>query len=217
MTRFFRLFLVLVLINVTGINPVKAQETKPGMAFLKSLVVPGWGHLSLGGEHTTRGYIHLGTDVALILTYFGVDLSAQHLQQNMYSFVELNANTTIKNRERGFRLAIGQFENLATYNDYQERNRNWNSLFSSTPSNQWQWNSVKNQANYIKMRNDIDSYNQQLPFILSAMVANRLISGISAFIRAREMEAPKTSLSFTPVQFSGNVSGLALSVRTSFN
>lgn len=211
------LFLVFVFVASTLI-PAKAQESKPGMAFLKSLVLPGWGHFSLGEAHYNRGYVHLGTDLALMLSYWGIDTRTQHLQQNIYAHVELNANTSIRNRGRGYVLAVGQFENLAAYNEYQERNRNWNAFISDTPENRWQWSSLQNQANYIKMNNEIDANKQQLPFILTAMVANRLVSGISAFIRAREMSTSQTSISFQPVQENGigTVSGAALHVRIGF-
>jgi hypothetical protein len=155
------------------------------LAFLKSAILPGWGHLSLGGENKTRGYIHLGSELVLWLSYFGIQSRTNSLQQNMYAHVELKAGTTIQGRDRTFQLAIGQFSDLNAYNAYQERNRNWTAFFDNTTANQWQWLSEKDQADYIRLRNEIDGNNQQLPFLISAMVGNRILSGISAFIRAR--------------------------------
>jgi hypothetical protein len=193
------------------------EKIKPSIVFLKSLVMPGWGHLSLGMQHQNRGYIHLGAEIGLLLSYFGIDARTSRLQNNLYAFVEINAETSIKNRDRSYALAIARFENLQSYNEFQERSRNWNAFIADTPQNRWQWSSVEAQANYIRMRNEIDANNQQLPFIATAMVANRIISGISAFIRVREME--NTSLSSLNIQpvFVGEIAqGLQLSWQIEF-
>lgn len=194
-------------------SKVDAQKKDATMALLKSIVLPGWGHAGLGKEYKTRAYIHMGADIALLLSYWGVNTSTQRLQQNLYAHVEINAQTSIKNRDRAYKLAVGQFSSLGVYNEYQERNRNWNSFITDNSQNRWQWNSIENQADYIKMTNTIDSNNQQLPFIVTAMVANRIISGISAFISARELNANQTTtVSVQPVNTTGQFSGLALYV-----
>lgn len=210
--NFLKTFIVSLILLISITSKVDAQKKDPSIAFLKSIVLPGWGHLSLGNEYKTRAYIHVGADIALILSYWGINTSTQHLQQNLYTHVELNAQTSIKNRDRAYKLAVGQFSSLGVYNEYQERNRNWNSFIVDNSQNRWQWNSIENQADYIKMTNTIDSNNQQLPFIVSAMIANRIISGISAFISAREFSPNQTAVSIQPVNATGKFSGLALFV-----
>lgn len=218
----FFILLYVVLITSTNLNAQqitvdKGNSPKPSVVFLKSLIMPGWGHLSLGEQHQTRGYIHFGTEIGLLLSYFGIDARTARLQNNLYAFVEINAETSIKNRDRSYALAIARFENLQTYNEYQERSRNWNAFIADVPQNRWQWSSVEAQANYIRMRNEIDANNQQLPFIATAMVANRLISGISAFIRAREMESSGlSSLYVEPVYLGEMAHGLKLSWQLNF-
>lgn len=69
MPHFFKSLFLLCLMCLSFTPALKAQETKPGMAFLKSLVLPGWGHFSLGEAHNSRGYVHLGSDIALVLSY----------------------------------------------------------------------------------------------------------------------------------------------------
>lgn len=207
------LFLISVLALFLSAN-VAAQEkqNKSGMAFLKSAVIPGWGHLSLGSEHRKRGYAHLGTEIVLWLSYFGINARTQSLEQNMLAHVQLKSGTTIQGRDRTFQLAIGQFSDLKAYNDYQERNRNWAALFDATPANTWQWQSEKDQANYIRLRNEIDGNNQQLPFLISAMIGNRILSGISAFIRARNTLPLQPEIGIMPT---GNNS-LAVNFRIGF-
>lgn len=220
MKYFFFLFVVLITSSV-----LKAQQNtvvhrvtpKPSVVFLKSLIMPGWGHLSLGEQHQTRGYIHFGTEIGLLLSYFSIDARTARLQNNLYAYVEINAKTSIRNRERSYALAIARFENLQIYNEYQERSRNWNAFIADIPQNRWQWTSVEAQANYIRMRNQIDANKQQLPFIATAMIANRLISGISAFIRARDQENDSlSSLYVEPVYLGETANGLKLRWQLTF-
>lgn len=220
MKYFFFLFVVLI-----TSSDLKAQQNtvvyrvtpKPSVLFVKSLIMPGWGHLSLGEQHQIRGYIHFGAEIGLLLSYFGIAARTARLQNNLYAFVEINAETSIKNRDRSYALAIARFENLQTYNEYQERSRNWNAFIADIPQNRWQWTSVEAQANYIRMRNQIDANNQQLPFIATAMIANRLISGISAFIRARDQEnASLSSLYVEPVYLGETANGLRLRWQLTF-
>ena len=208
-----KLFFISILFLIVSENAMaQDKQPSPGMAFLKSAIVPGWGHLSLGAEHKTRGYAHLGTEVVLWLSYFGINARTQSLEQNMFAHVELKSGTTIQGRDRTFQLAIGQFSDLKSYNDYQERNRNWTAFFEENSANSWQWQSEKDQADYIRLRNEIDGNNQQLPFLVSAMVVNRIVSGISAFIRARNTLPIQPELGIIPM---GNNS-MAVNLRIGF-
>lgn len=209
--KWLLLILILIPIHQTKAQEVeKVKSTSPGMAFLKSAIFPGWGHLSLGNEHKTRAYTHMGAEIVLLVSYFGISSRNVALQQNMYAHVAQNAQTSIKGRDRAYQLAVGQFSSLQAYNAYQELNRNWAAYLDDIPANRWQWSSDQAQADYIRIRNEIDSNEQQLPFLVSAMIGNRVLSGISAFIRARNQLSIQADLSIVPI--STNRAGLALHI-----
>jgi hypothetical protein len=205
-------FISMLFLFVSEFSRAQEKQPSPGMAFLKSAIVPGWGHLSLGAEHKTRGYVHLGAEIGLWLSYFGIYTRTQSLEQNMFAHVEMKSGTSIQGRDRTYQLAIGQFSDIKAYNDYQERNRNWAAFIDENTANNWQWQSEKDQADYIRLRNEIDGNNQQLPFLVSAMVANRILSGISAFIRARNTLPIQPELGIIPM---GNNS-MAVNLRIGF-
>jgi len=171
-------------------HTVKNERT----ALLKSLVLPGWGHFGLDASASTRGKIHIGTDLALLAGYVGADLRVGTLTDEYLALGELRADVLMANQDRAFVLAMGNFNSLEEYNDYQLRSRNWNRLIEDTPTNRWQWEYEEDRRRFKDIRERADLMENQLPVILGFMVINRVISGISAFNRARAWNSDREGL-----------------------
>lgn len=180
------LFLAVFTVEVISqpVSESRADLPDPKIAFLKSLAVPGWGHYYADQSNWTRGQFHLAADAALIISYFGLSVHSNNLQQNWYSYGAAQAGVAIKGRSRQFQLAVGDFNSLEAYNDYQERSRNWDQLMADTPKNRWQWQGSAARAEYNDIRSRFEQIDQQLPALLVLMAVNRIISGISAYNRA---------------------------------
>jgi len=84
-------------------------------------------------------------------------------------------------------LAVANFDNLAEYNDFQLRTRRWQNILPDTPENRWNWESDNDRFEFRDTRDRIANSENQLPTLLTLMVANRLLSGINAFTRARNL------------------------------
>ncbi|HKK46308.1 MAG TPA: hypothetical protein VJ964_12360 [Balneolaceae bacterium] len=156
------------------------------IAFLKSMVLPGWGHYYVNHSDWNRGKYHMAADAVLILSYLGFAIHSNSIQQNWYSYSRSGAGVPIKGRSRRFQIAVGNFDNLQAYNDYQARSRNWDLLFDDTLQNQWSWDSEAARLKYNDLRDRFERIDNQLPGFLVLMVVNRVISGISAYNRARK-------------------------------
>ncbi len=175
-----------VLIFTLAVNTVEAQPD-PGRALWKSLLVPGWGHYYIDHEDWTRGQVHLAADVILITTWFGFNTRASNLRDQYFTLANLRAGIDLQGRDRMFRLAVGDFNSLQAYNEYQLRHRNWNRLIEVRPENIWNWDHDSDRREYSKLRETSDRTRQQIPGIVSLLVINRVISGLSAYIRARNI------------------------------
>ncbi|HAC14386.1 MAG TPA: hypothetical protein DCE78_00350 [Bacteroidetes bacterium] len=172
-----------------------ANEVSPVGALLRSVVLPGWGHFYVNKAHQTRGLIHLGTDLALIGSYFGISIHANRLEKNLQTFAAQHAGTSIGNRNRDYLLSIAEFNSIEAYNDYQERSRNWDKIYEVNSINYWSWDDEKNRLSFLRMDTKVQDNRQQLPAVISLMVVNRLISGIGAFTLARNQSTVVNSLS----------------------
>lgn len=180
----------------------------PKIAFLKSMAVPGWGHHYVDQSDWTRGQYHLAAEATLVLSYLGFSIHSNNLQQNWFSYGRQEAGVQLKDRSRGFQLAVGDFNTLEAYNDYQLRSRNWDQLFADTPENRWNWSSEQKRAEYNNLRNRFERIDQQLPALLAMMAVNRIVSGISAYNRARkraESKSVTSSLYVSPYQITDGV------------
>lgn len=196
--KFFALLITLT--ALTGIQQcVRAQDDiNPGNVFAKSLVLPGWGHYSIDSDNWTRGKVHLGTEVALIASFLGFRARSNQIEMQYETLASLKAGVDIGGRGRSFQLAVGDFDSLQEYNDFQLRGRRWNRLFEENPENEWLWASDKDRTRYRELRSERDNLRNQLPAILSLMVANRIIAGLSAYNRANKLQ-DRPEFSLVPV------------------
>jgi hypothetical protein len=174
------------------------KEISPRGAFLRSLVLPGWGHQYIDKTDWKRGQYHMAADAIMILSYAGISIRSNTLETELETFARANAGIDLSNKNRDFFLAVANYDNLQEYNDFQLRSRNWDNLIADEPVNRWNWSEDDNRFHYQDMRERIDRNNNQLPALLTLMVANRVVSGISAFVKARNMARvmPETRFSY---------------------
>jgi hypothetical protein len=206
------LIIFLFLFVSQSVPAQQSRDEKPSArtAFLKSLALPGWGHYYVDKSNWNRGKYHLGTDVLLIISFFGLNVHSNNLQQNWYAFARSEAGIDIENRSRSIRLAVGDFNSLAAYNDYQLRTRNWDELLQDTPENRWNWENDESRFEYNDIRNRFENIDQQLPALIGLMVVNRVVSAISAYNRAGKVQSSsETTFYFTrPVSTPGVMANL---------
>lgn len=191
-------FLLVPILSTAQELQASKDLPSPRGAFLRSMILPGWGHQYIDKTDWKRGQYHMAADAVMILSYLGLRSRVNYLEGNLETFALSKANADLSGRNREFFLAIANFDNLDEYNDFQLRTRNWNNLLSDTPENQWNWTVDGDRLEYQDMRERIDKNKNQLPALVTLMVANRVISGLNAFVRARKIwsNPPDASLSY---------------------
>jgi cation transport regulator ChaB len=205
----------------------KEKQKSPSAAFVRSIVLPGWGHFYAGKQHRTRGGIHLGAEGVLIGSIFGFNMRANRIENDFITFANLNAGVDLSSRDRSFRLAVADFNSLDDYNDYQLRTRNWNRLIEDIPDNRWSWQDSDARNRYSEMRSDSDRIRNQIPALAGIMVVNRVISAISAYNRVRNENESNTQsraeVAIVPVmneygsdQLFSEISGVAAKINIRF-
>jgi hypothetical protein len=212
---FIILFAVLFSPSIEAQVQQKEDSPSPRGAFLRSLVVPGWGHYYAENDNWNRGKYHLAGEVVLVLSYFGLDARANYLENDYYTFASAKANTNLEGKSRQFILAVGNYNNLAAYNDAQLRTRNWDQVFPETQEFNWNWESSELRFQYQDARERVERSRSQLPTLVALMVVNRLVSGLSAFIHARDLSQNIPEASFTYVNTFGQP-GVTANLRFNF-
>ncbi len=171
----------------------------PRNALLKSVVMPGWGHYYVNQEDWNRGKYHLAADVVMVAAYVGLRIRSDHFENDLISFARAKAGADLSGRDRQYRLAIGNFDNREAYNEYYLKVRGWDQLYPEQEQYQWNWTNEEARSQYNNMRQRVDKIDRQLPALLSLMVVNRVVSGISAYLQARDVidRSPKVGLAPT--------------------
>jgi len=187
--------LIIFLIGIC--NPASAQiETdfnienellpEPSGAFWRSIILPGWGHRYVDKNSWKRGQWHLGSEIVLVLTYVGLRVRANNIEDEVFTFARNFSGTDIKGRERLFVLAVSEFDDLQSYNDFQARSRQFDDIFPNTPEFQWDWQSTELRQDFRDLRDKEDRIENQLPAVIGLMLVNRVVSAISASNKAKE-------------------------------
>ena len=162
------------------------QQKNPAAALRRSFLLPGWGEYYANPVQWTRGQWHMALDVSLILSYMGIRYRGSFLEDELVTFAQSNAGIDLASRDREVYLAVSNHDNLALYNNYQLRTRNWNKRLEEIPENEWNWESSSSRSQFNDMRERVDKNNNQLPALVTLMVINRVISGIHAFGLVRD-------------------------------
>lgn len=208
----------IVIIGLTlCIQPIMVEaQPDPRGALLRSVVMPGWGHYHVDKTDWTRGQVHIAADVIMLVAFFGLNARVNNMQDQAISLAQLRAGVNPDDKDRSFRLALGRFNSLEEHNDFQRRSRNWDQIIEETPDNRWRWASVDDRNKYSSLRDSADRIDSQLPAIITLLVANRVVAGASAFVRAKK-KANVPEISISPIiDEPGNATGMMANIKIDF-
>ena len=173
----------------------------PGKAFAMSLLLPGLGHrYAQGGSWKGRPTLYAGIDAALWLGFVNASWRRNHANDSFRTLAATSANTQIAGKDRTFFLNLATYVSSDAYLDAQLRNRAWDQLdYVDDPSFQWEWQSEDDFFRYRELRNDAETFRRRRSLTLAALIANRLMAGVTSVIRTnRANDAVQIGLRVTP-------------------
>lgn len=198
--RYTAAALLLFVAALGGAAPSAAQEAadrdlSAGKAFALSLVLPGLGHHYVhGGNWDGWATVFALADAGLWTSLAGSEWRRDHLEGNYETLAATSAGADIEDKGRDFFLNLASFHSSDEYLATQLRNRNWRNLDVITaPSNQWMWSSEGDFLRFRDMREDAESLRRRRSFIITTLIANRLIAGIGALRGARRADQAAAS------------------------
>ena len=178
------------------------QGPKAGGAFLRSLVLPGWGHqYAQGGSWRGMATVYVAADIGLWLGLVNANWRQDNLVESYQTLATTRAGADINGKDRTFYLNLATFLSSDEYLSAQLRNRAWNRIdYVSDPSFQWDWASEEDFQNFRDMREDAETFRRRKGVFIAMLVANRLLSGITSTGKANKARAQmQFSFSAPPV------------------
>ncbi len=202
---------LLVLMNVfSTLNAqTPAQNMLPpvGPAFLRSLILPGWGERSLNQD--PRGNAFLTTETVLWMGYGLLGVLARRNHDNMIEFAVQNAGVKPVGKSSHYFDDIGKYNSLADYNDQMLRDRQSDMLYPVTDGTYaWSWNNNANRQRYKDLKFSRNLYQNFAVYMLGAVTINHFASAIDVLW----LQQHRLGLKAAPI-IQGNQGGLQFTLN----
>ncbi len=147
-----------------------------GAAFLKSLLIPGWGQYTQGRKRFAMVYF-----VGEVLLISGIIIErtyAKWLEDDYRQFAAQHAGV-LGDKQHQFYVDIGNWMDTHSFNEKRLRDRQYDNLYLD-PRSQWSWDSDQNRREFKATRLASDHAGQRAMLMIGGLLINHMISGIEA-------------------------------------
>ena len=163
---------------VVSTNPEidKYLAKRPQQAFVRSLVLPGWGQR--WGERGVRGTVFTAIETGI---WGGLIYTWQsHVSRTgaYEAFAHEHAGITGE-KSHQFYVDMGNYETVDEFNDYRRAVRDYDSQYSAE-SDRWNWDGSKNRETFKDLRIRADRDKNRTYYFVGALAINRILSAIDA-------------------------------------
>ncbi|MBV6479253.1 MAG: hypothetical protein HGGPFJEG_02024 [Ignavibacteria bacterium] len=182
--------------NLNVGNKSQASDKSPALALLYSIILPGAGHFYL--NRMDVGKYFLGADALSWLGLISLNVYGDDIRDDSRTYSVEHAGVTDKDgKDDDFYTNIGSFSNVYQYNNDKLLRGEYHLLYDVNKY-YWNWDNTNNQNIYEQQRKSSERvYNSRIIFG-SLLIANRVVSGISAYLIASSKDKKSSSLHFEP-------------------
>ncbi|MGD0339310.1 MAG: hypothetical protein ABSB78_11020 [Bacteroidota bacterium] len=167
----------------SGYNPAfteidGSQRKSVFLAVLYSMIIPGAGEYY--AEKYSRGKYFTIAEAGLWLTYAGCQIYGRHVQNDARLYAALNAGVQSEGKDDDYFVNIGNFDNIYQYNEKKLQDRRLDLLYDPSAGYAWEWKSAVERQRYRDLRISSGNILYNSRFIVAAVIANHIVSAISA-------------------------------------
>jgi hypothetical protein len=175
-----------------------------GLAAVYSLVIPGMGELYAGDF--SSGKYFLMSEGLLWLTYAAFEIYGNSVREDarLYAVSYAGVNPAGKNDQ--FYVDVGNFLNVADYNDKKLRDRTPSLVYDPSAGYAWQWGSDAQRQTFRDLRVHSENMFNNKKFVGAAILINHVASAINAARAAIAHNAAVNDL-LGDLRFSASVIG----------
>lgn len=211
--------LLIVLLALALPAAASAETGKAGgAAFLKSLVVPGWGQHSLGRTNTALAF--LGTEVVLIGGMLTLNSYGASVRDDYRALAAVHAGVT-GGHGHDYYVDVGNWLSVDDYNAQRLRERDFAALYTD-PADYWRWSTDADRAVMEAKRIKSDRAFNSVLYLVGGVVLNHIASAIHAGRMAARLRGDDAQASLQPPVWSMHVrplvrqSGVIIGLSHSF-
>ena len=175
----YRPFLINYAYNNNLISPTLALEKQnPGKAFIKSLILPGWGEISVGRSTRSKSFI---IAEGLLWSSFATLKIYSHWKQNDfedYAIERAGVNSTGK--AKSYYSDIGNFNNIFEYNEEKRRFRQYDEVYPVDADHFWEWKNEADLSRFDELRSSSELASRNATLVVGGILVNHILSAIDA-------------------------------------
>jgi len=192
----------------------KTGSRERGNAFLKSLVVPGWGQLDNGHKRTATLFA-LG-ELSLIGAMYASHSRGVVKRSDYEAYAAQYAGVT-GDHSHDFFVDVGNWDCVDNYNEQRLKDREFDQLYTSS-SDRWVWDSQEHRIRMKKIRVQSDEAFNAIYYLVGGLILNHIASAIHAGrtahpTRSQTSVIPDWHVSFAPT---AGVQGVSLRLSCFF-
>lgn len=172
-----------------------AGQPRDAKPFLKSLLIPGWGQYSQ--DRTGAAMMFLGMETVFWGGMIGVRTYGNWLEGDYQAFANSHANIDPSDKNHDFYVDIGNYDTRDEFNEIQQLERDWDSLYLGSEYS-WEWDSSVNRKTFEDLRIKSDLYKNSTIYFAGAIVINHLASAIDAARHSRIQDSLQAGVILDP-------------------
>lgn len=205
--------LSLALLAHPGLATPKGASGDRGAAFLKSLILPGWGQYDTGRKRAALLFA-LG-ELAVFGGMYAFHARGVAKRSDYKAYAAQHAGV-VGGHPHSFYVDVGNWDRVEDYNEQRLKDREFDRLYTS-PSERWEWDSDQHRVRMKKIRVQSDKAFNAVYYLIGGLLLNHIGSAIHAGRGARRSEegAPRREFRafFAPLS---DRQGLSLHLNYSF-
>jgi hypothetical protein len=164
-------------LNDVYLSSAVITKKNTGLAILYSFLLPGMGELY--AESYSSGKYFTIAEGALWGVYIGMNSYSNWLKNNYKSYAASVGGVNNSNKNADYYATIGNYTNISEYNDAMSLQQDFNKMLDPKTS-YWSWQTTADRRNYRSMWVSGEQSNNNLRFVVGALILNRVISAINA-------------------------------------
>ena len=174
-------------------------SSSTGKAFIKSLLLPGWGELSAGAGK--RAKLFLITEGLLWSGFAALQIYGTWKRNDMEKFAIEKAGVNSSGKDKSYYSDISNFFDIYEYNEEKRRFRQYDQLYPVDDDHFWRWNYQQDQKKFDNLRSSGELAFRNATLVVGGVLINHILSSIDAIWVTHQANKKTTST----VRFSPNL------------
>lgn len=154
-----------------------AKTPTIGGAFMRSMLIPGWGQRRGGAKTAARNFFV--AEVLLWSGFAGLEVYGGWQKNDYKLFAASHAGAQTAGKDDQFFVEVGNFISVDEYNQARLRRRDVEGLYDPA-TYFWRWDTDANRQKFFNMRKRSDKAFARAELVAAGVIANHIVSGIHA-------------------------------------